>query len=941
MNDNDFLKFIEELNKIQTFKGKVDYANQNLQKIGAGRGRVVYEIDDTKVLKLTKNTKGVAQNETEENAARYKDYDDILTNVYDSADDYSWIVAERAKKVSQKRFKELTGFDIWDVYTYVRNFYDENHGHKTFFNIKPEVKEKLDNDEEFVQRITNFISDYGQSTGDLQRPSTYGEVLRDGIPSIVITDYGLSDEVYSTHYDRKRKEKYKIYELFGFGDGNDDILSDIGNTHEVRHGMWAYIPYGAGAGEEIINEGFISFVLDRDKYPTRPLPSMPYVVDQFHECVNNIHEVLDKVDDKDKKKFYNNLLALQEYLTSQNAYDRDLLLKEEYTLFEAEIPEVKPMSGGDKEYGQFLANTFTKKMGLSTPKYLGMGSDGHAFEINENMVLKITSNNAEASNAFKTLRRGPPKYLAEIYKIYKIVDTENNNAFFVILQENIHDKPKEEFDRLENIIDKISPNGLDSFSLIKMLRKRFDANQFTENAKRILTDNPDANVSEEDRKRAYYYMMGLMNIQQELNDFGIKSSDYTNKENLGYKNGVLRYFDVGSIRMEAEPSVADKDIVYLPEDGAAKFSTDGDVGRDGFPTYNQNNISPSIQNNLDANSAMYGEDLEYKHVDDATKDEYALDESDIYVGEKDHKNITNVNVLENVQLINNYINKIKSNEYLSAEDLTDIKFLIFSMKYNKDRYLEYMGFDNYSNAFKLFYLTLKKNNILKEVDKPTKDEYGLEEERKKSWMPGSQAVTVKQKCRLGGKGDGTSVACNQGEIKNLKFKKINETIIPHGKDFWGWVSPEDKLIQVPKLNHKDYIMRQYKDEEFGWDYDKVFDKAMEDGWVRIIYEYFPQQFRGDININGDNKKRVIDVFKKIFYDSVKYGYNVIYLEWENPNREHLAFTTRDMEGKKRMADYMTEQTQFNVHLANQDKSTLTETKDTILAIIQNEIKKLV
>lgn len=47
-------------------------------------------------------------------------------------------------------------------------------------------------------------------------------------------------------------------------------------------------------------------------------------------------------------------------------------------------------------------------------------------------------------------------------------------------------------------------------------------------------------------------------------------------------------------------------------------------------------------------------------------------------------------------------------------------------------------------------------------------------ERITSYMKGSQAMTVKKKCQLGGNGDGTSTACNQGDINNVELKTINE-----------------------------------------------------------------------------------------------------------------------------------------------------------------------
>jgi tRNA nucleotidyltransferase (CCA-adding enzyme) len=176
-------------------------------------------------------------------------------------------------------------------------------------------------------------------------------------------------------------------------------------------------------------------------------------------------------------------------------------------------------------------------------------------------------------------------------------------------------------------------------------------------------------------------------------------------------------------------------------------------------------------------------------------------------------------------------------------------------------------------------------------------------ERLQSYMPGSSAVSVKKKCRLGGLG-GTSAACNQGDISNLDIKPLKEGYLPNNT-FWAWVSPDDQFYQVPVLNHKDFIMKRYKDRNFGWDYDRVFDFAMKDGWIRVIYEKFPNDFRAELNLNGYTKDRVFSVFKTIFYDLVKYGNNSIYLEWENP-KDHITFSTRTGEGKAKLVNAMNE-----------------------------------
>jgi len=149
-------------------------------------------------------------------------------------------------------------------------------------------------------------------------------------------------------------------------------------------------------------------------------------------------------------------------------------------------------------------------------------------------------------------------------------------------------------------------------------------------------------------------------------------------------------------------------------------------------------------------------------------------------------------------------------------------------------------------------------------------------------------------------GDGGYLVFTKGNL-------LNEERVSFNKDFWGWISPDDRLIQVPKLKHAGYILTQYKNEPYGWDIERVFNKALEDGWVRVTYEYYSQQFRGDLNINGFTKERVVGVFKKFFADMVKYGYYTIYLEWENPAKEHLRFNTRDTEGKMKLMDYISEE----------------------------------
>ena len=752
--------FLPEFLNINSYAGRIKYANEHLERIGSGIGRVVYKIDEEKAFKLAKNPKGVAQNETESGIG-YDNYaKSIVTEVFEHDDNGTWLVAEFAKKVSEKRIKELTGIpSLNDLFYFLRNTVESNKGSRGQTYGQDQEMKDFFWENEFSSTLVDFVVNYNQVEGDMGRPSSYGEVNRSGQPEIVLTDYGLNDEVYNTHYSPQRKQQYQMYEMFNYADGNDDILSDAGGGMDIRNGMWAQMPYSVSDGHGVINENFIHFVSNRSKYPNKPISGLPVLADGFHEVVNNIKPILKLVENK--KQFYSNLLELQNYLTEQGYYDRDPLLSEEYIINE-ENTEVESDTLNDKNYSNELANEVAGKLGLSSPRNIGGGGNGFAYEIDSNNVLKLTTDISEADAASKLIR-GRPKYIGEIYNLYKVVDTRTNKAIFAILQENINDKPLEKFRKYWVDISKILIDTTFEDVIVKSTkRNKFDYNQFIELGKRILTENPEANVSQIDREAAYNYFVGLMNIRQELIDFDIKSNDYTVIGNQGYKNGVLKFFDVGGYHNIPEPNINDDDVISLPEDGSAKFSTDDAIGQDGFPAYNTNDTSPSINNDLDANIAMY-EDLEYNHVKgDATDDEYMLGESDLHYSKEDYQRIGDDKIKEFIKHINNYANQIKSKQYLSGEDLTDIKFLIFSMQYNKDRYSEYMGFNTYNSYFKLFYDELKRTKV-------------IAEERNKSFGTGSKTVDVKKKCRIGGLGN-TSVACNQGDINNLILKSIKEEI---------------------------------------------------------------------------------------------------------------------------------------------------------------------
>jgi hypothetical protein len=887
--------FLPEFLEIKSFAGKMRYAKEHLAGIGSGTGRAVFDIDGEKVLKLAKNQKGIAQNEAEAGAGYYRDTHNIVAIVFDSADNDEWLISEKGKKVNEKRIKELTDIpSLNELYYYVRNFVSSNNGKGNTFSQEPEIVELL-NENEFAQELTEFIANYNQSPGDMNRPSTYGEVLRNGQPTIVLTDYGLNDEVYDTYYAPK-KQGYRMYEMYNFADGNDDMLSDMPpqDAVDTRQSMWALMPYGVGDGDGVINEDFISFVLNRDKYPTRPLPSTPYIIDEFHNIVNNLNEVLDKV--QDNKKFYNNLLELQNYLIRGKFYDREPLEKEMVELDEDGGPRVEPMQL-DTGYAIGIAKAFAQKMNLGEPQHLGGGGYGEAFLINGNKVLKLTTDMCEVDAGGKTKRAGA-KTLVHVDRIYKIIDTEQDKAVYALIEDFIADKPYEEFLRLQEIINSLDTSdaeekGLYYHLLDLLVRGKSKAPQFVgktiddfpELAKTILTNLPEANINQADREKAYQYMMGLYAIKRELQELNIKSKDFMTTKNLGYKNGVLTFFDIGGCIVN-EPQIPQQDIISLPE-GEEILSEDYDRNKAdmiankvaemrGYNTpqfidgglfgvaydIGDNKILKVTSDNSEAfeNLGLIGKPLNYiaqpykvfsiKAKGDA-KESYVIileklrTDEDNFRRMKDRMNYAFRQILkENFEDIlfhyidgdTDFYDKPKIEKYFSKnpEDAKFFNGLVNIGKEAKQYGVEsrdYLGMSNlgykpngdlgffdvgFGNGFavprgaetiavdedgssKFSYdnsvgrdefpvydnndtSPMVDNNIPTSVDEDleynhvvgdaTQDEFKLTE-RVKSYMPNSQGVEVKKKCRLGGLGN-TSTACNQGDMGNLNLTSINE-----------------------------------------------------------------------------------------------------------------------------------------------------------------------
>lgn len=190
---------MDEFKSLKTFKERLDYCNSRLKKIGTGSSRTVYKIDDSKVLKLAKNKKGIVQNETEIDRGNDTYYSSILAQVFDSDDDGLWVEMELAIPINKYEFRRLTDFDIKDVGNYLINFQSETSGRGTVVHQQKPLVDRLVNDE-FVQLLRDFVAGTDALAGDLGVATSYGLVKRNGHQELVVIDFGLTDKDYEKLY---------------------------------------------------------------------------------------------------------------------------------------------------------------------------------------------------------------------------------------------------------------------------------------------------------------------------------------------------------------------------------------------------------------------------------------------------------------------------------------------------------------------------------------------------------------------------------------------------------------------------------------------------------------------------------------------------------------------------------------------------------------------
>lgn len=195
-SDEEILKKLSS--SFETFKDRIDYAEENLDHMSSGTSRIVYRMHDGSVLKLAKNERGVAQNKVEGNPKLISKF---INKTLKRDPNGLWKTSPFLEKITEKEFEKLTNINFKDFgqsleYGLQDISKDKIEKPKNFENIsKSEIYKDLDK----VCRKFTLLP------GDLARISSW---LSDGkIPKVC--DCGLTLDIFQEFYSDEEKKKYK------------------------------------------------------------------------------------------------------------------------------------------------------------------------------------------------------------------------------------------------------------------------------------------------------------------------------------------------------------------------------------------------------------------------------------------------------------------------------------------------------------------------------------------------------------------------------------------------------------------------------------------------------------------------------------------------------------------------------------------------------------
>lgn len=190
-NSKDLKTVLKNLEELENYNSRKEYAEKNLRHLSSGSSRIVYLTPKKTIVKLAKNDKGIAQNEAESNPKMKSKF---LNETIGHAKNNVWMETHYLDKITTKDFEEMTGLDFDDFGESVRYGLRNVSGNTDKENPKNFDKVAKSEIYKEMKRIGDKFKLMG---GDLARISSWG--TKDGRP--VLIDAGLTKDVFAKFYE--------------------------------------------------------------------------------------------------------------------------------------------------------------------------------------------------------------------------------------------------------------------------------------------------------------------------------------------------------------------------------------------------------------------------------------------------------------------------------------------------------------------------------------------------------------------------------------------------------------------------------------------------------------------------------------------------------------------------------------------------------------------
>lgn len=190
---------VETLKTLSSFAKKRAYCKDMLGfPIGKGSSREVYQINDEKVLKLAINNKGISQNEVEADWGM-QNYG-VVPKLFETDYDDIFIISEYVLPAKEQDFQHCFNMSFTEFCRFVAGCNNMFSSKQLKFGFDKNTIYKLCENNHQLNSFMMYITDYQPPYGDMSRIENYGLTQRNNVPTIVLLDSGLNDDVWKQHY---------------------------------------------------------------------------------------------------------------------------------------------------------------------------------------------------------------------------------------------------------------------------------------------------------------------------------------------------------------------------------------------------------------------------------------------------------------------------------------------------------------------------------------------------------------------------------------------------------------------------------------------------------------------------------------------------------------------------------------------------------------------